>query len=170
MAMNPAQSEAMPVSQNLNDQPQGFLKRLLFRIYIPAVLKGLLNTLFHMVKVRGHKTFTIQYPEVKRPVRKGYRGEHRLKKDELGREKCVACFMCQTVCPAHCIHIVAEEAPWKDRDKRPKVFEIDMLRCIYCGMCEEACPCDAIELTEVFNIVSTSRAEKVYDKEKLLSL
>ena len=81
--------------------------------------------------------------------------------------------MCQTVCPSQCIHIVAESVPgeklWEDRDKRPKSFEIDMLRCIYCGMCEEACPCDAIELTEKLYTVSTSRAEMIYDKEKLLS-
>ncbi len=144
--------------------------RLGYLIYFPAILKGLRNTWQHLVKSRGHRTFTVRYPEEKRPVRKGYRGEHRLKKDDQGREKCVACFMCQTVCPARCIRIVAEEAPWSDRDKRPRVFEIDLLRCIYCGMCEEACPCDAIELTETFNIVATSRAEKVYDKEKLLSL
>jgi len=150
------------------ERPTGWAKWKFF-LYIPAVLKGLSNTFLHLIKAKGHKTFTIQYPEVKRPVRPGYRGEHRLKKDAQGREKCVACFMCQTVCPALCIRIVAEEAPWNDRDKRPKIFEIDMLRCIYCGMCEEACPCDAIELTEKFNVVSTSRAEKIYDKEKLLS-
>ena len=102
-------------------------------------------------------------------MRPGFRGEHRLKVDDLGREKCVACLMCQTGCPAGCIDIVAEEAPWEDRDKRPRSFQIDMLRCIYCGMCEEACPCDAIELTEKLYTVSTSRAEMIYDKEKLLS-
>ena len=140
-----------------------------FKTYLPAILKGLKSTFLHMVKLGGHKTFTLKYPEERLPVRKGYRGEHRLIKDELGREKCVACFMCQTVCPALCIRIIAEEAPWSDRDKHPQVFEIDMLRCIYCGMCEEACPCAAIELTETYNQVATSRAEKVYDKEKLLS-
>jgi NADH-quinone oxidoreductase subunit I len=143
--------------------------RWLFAMYLPAVFKGLYNTFLHLFKLKGNKTFTVQYPEIKRPVRRGYRGEHRLKKDALGREKCVACYMCQTVCPANCIRIIAEEAPWPDRDKRPRIFEIDMLRCIYCGMCEEACPCDAIELTERFNIVSTSRVEKIYTKERLLS-
>jgi NADH-quinone oxidoreductase subunit I len=142
----------------------------LFRSYLPAILTGLKNTFLHMIKAGGRKTFTLEYPEKKRFVRKGYRGEHRLKKDEQGREKCVACFMCQTVCPAHCIRIIAEEAPWDDRDKRAQVFEIDMLRCIYCGMCEEACPCDAIELTETYNRVATSRDAKIYDKEKLLSM
>ena len=77
--------------------------------------------------------------------------------------------LCATACPAHCIEIVAEEAPWDDREKRPKIFNIDMLRCIYCGLCEWACPCRAIELTEVFNVVSRTRAEKIYDKERLLS-
>lgn len=146
-------------------KPRGFR----FKSYIPAVLTGLWNTFLHIIKAGDRKTFTLNYPEERLPVKKGYRGEHRLKKDELGREKCVACFMCQTVCPAHCIRIIAEEAPWEDRDKRPEVFEIDMLRCIYCGMCEEACPCDAIELTEVYNQVSTNRHAKVYDKERLLS-
>ena len=140
-----------------------------FILYLPAVVKGLFNTLLHILKLRGHKTFTVQYPEKRQEVRPGFRGEHRLKVDEQGREKCVACLMCQTVCPSNCIDIIAEEAPWEDRDKRPKIFEIDMLRCIYCGMCEEACPCDAIELTEKLYTVSTSRAEMIYDKEKLLS-
>jgi len=140
-----------------------------FLLYLPAVAKGLFNTLLHILKLRGHKTFTVQYPEKRKEVRPGFRGEHRLKVDDLGREKCVACLMCQTVCPANCIDIIAEEAPWDDRDKRPRTFEIDMLRCIYCGMCEEACPCDAIELTEKLYTVSTSRAAMIYDKEKLLS-
>jgi NADH-quinone oxidoreductase subunit I len=97
--------------------------------------------------------------------RKGYRGEHRLKKDEgKEREKCVACYMCATACPAECITIVAEEARGRiATSTRPK-FEIDLLKCIYCGMCEEACPCDAIELTQTFTQVATSREEKIYDK------
>jgi len=150
------------------DERRG-LPKWLFSIYLPAIFKGLYSTFLHLVKAKGHKTFTVRYPEERVTTRKGYRGEHRLKVDELGREKCVACFMCQSVCAAACIRIVAEEAPWPDRDKRPKVFEIDMLRCIYCGMCEEVCPCDAIELTQKFNVVSTTRAEKIYTKEKLLS-
>jgi NADH-quinone oxidoreductase subunit I len=163
--------EAKPPARDdaqAGERRRGF-KKFLYALYLPAIVKGLFSTFLHLIKARGHKTFTIQYPEVKRPARQGYRGEHRLKKDEQGREKCVACFMCQTACPANCIRIVAEEAPWPDRDKRPRIFEIDMLRCIYCGMCEEVCPCDAIELTPKFNVVSTTRAEKVYTKEKLLS-
>ena len=71
-------------------------------------------------------------------------------------------------CPALCIHIEPEPAPWDDRERRPKVFEIDMLRCIYCGFCEEACPCDAIRLTPKLYTPTTSRTERVYDKNRLL--
>lgn len=131
------------------------------------IFKGLLNTIRHVIRREPN---TIFYPETRRAPYPGYRGEHRLKRDSLGREKCVACFLCSTACPSHCIEIVAEEAPWDDREKRPRIFNIDMMRCIYCGMCEEACPCDAIELTPIYNIPALTRKEKIYTKEKLLSL
>src|SRR5207244_3090877 len=101
-----------------------------------------------------------------------YRGGHRLSRDEDGRVRCVACYMCATACPAHCIDIVAAPAPveWKDREKYPETFVIDELRCIYCGMCEEACPVDAIELTTLYDLTGASREEMVFDKEKLLSV
>ncbi|MGE4633033.1 MAG: NADH-quinone oxidoreductase subunit I, partial [Planctomycetota bacterium] len=79
------------------------------------VVKGLANTLAHILRREPN---TIHYPEEKRTPYPGYRGEHRLKRDELGREKCTACFLCATACPAFCIEIVAEEAPWGDREKR----------------------------------------------------
>ena len=99
-----------------------------------------------------------------------YRGVHRLNKDEEGRVKCVACFMCSTACPARCIHIEAAESPWEDREKYPAKFDIDELRCIYCGMCEEACPVDAIELTHEYDIVGLTRQEMIFDKSKLLQI
>jgi len=139
--------------------------KLLVKLYIPAAIKGLSKTIPHLWKPKD----TLSYPEEVHVPRQGYRGEHRLKKDEHGRMKCVACFMCQTACPAECIQIVAAPSPWPDREKIPVVFSIDMLKCIYCGMCEEACPCDAIELTPTFNKVATTREEKIYDINKLLS-
>ena len=112
------------------------------RIYIPMILKGMLITLREFFR----KPVTIQYPEHKPKISERFRGEHRLTKDEQGHMKCVACYMCATACPAHCINIEAEAAPpdWEGRDKIPRVFEIDMLKCIYCGYCVEACPKNAL--------------------------
>jgi NADH-quinone oxidoreductase subunit I len=137
------------------------------RMYMPQIWDGLKVTWRHLF---GKKR-TLQYPEEKRSVIvQGFRGLHRLNRDEQGRVACVACFMCETACPAHCIHIVGAEAPWPDREKYPVQFDIDELRCIYCGMCEEACPVDAIELTPEFSLVGHSREEMVFDKEKLLAV
>ncbi|HMO25579.1 MAG TPA: NADH-quinone oxidoreductase subunit I [Tepidisphaeraceae bacterium] len=147
------------------------------QFYLPQVMIGLGTTLKHMFRVLGGTHKVIQYPEERRedrPVVEGglnlrtYRGVHRLNKDEEGRVKCVACFMCSTACPARCIHIEAEESPWPDREKYPRKFDIDELRCIYCGMCEEACPVDAIELTSLYDIVGLTRQEMIFDKAKLL--
>lgn len=139
--------------------------RTAIKLYIPPAVKAMKRTFGWMFRPRA----TVEYPESLHVPRKGYRGEHRLKKDEVGRMKCVACFMCQTACPAECIQIVAGPSPWPDRDKIPVVFNIDLLKCIYCGMCEEACPCDAIELTTTYNQISTTREQKIYDINKLLN-
>src|SRR5829696_7424266 len=139
---------------------------LLDRLYLPAILQGLGTTFKHMFG----KRVTQQFPEERPKLPPNYRGVHRLNRDEQGRVKCVACYMCSTVCPARCIDIVAAPSPWPDREKYPEVFVIDELRCIYCGMCEQACPCDAIELTSLFDLTGFSREEMMFDKEKLLSV
>lgn len=137
------------------------------RLYLPQVAMGLKTTFRHMFS----KKMTLRYPEEKRKIRvENYRGMHRLNRDENGRVACVACFMCPTACPAHCIHIEAADAPWPDREKYPIKFDIDELRCIYCGMCEEACPVDAIELTPEYSLVGLTRDEMILDKEKLLEI
>ena len=149
--------------------------------FLPEVIAGLGTTLKHMMGSigRGKRNKVMEYPEERReniPVEEGglyrgnYRGVHRLNRDEDGRVKCVACFMCQTACPAHCIHIEGAESPWDDREKYPVKFDLDELRCIYCGMCEMACPVDAIELTPVYDIVGLTRSEMIFDKEKLLTV
>jgi len=144
------------------------------KLYLPEIFKGLGNTFKHLV---NPNKFTIDYDgtDLKNPKkahipRDGYRGEHYLKKDDAGHVKCVACFMCAAACPAECIHIEAMPTPadWKDRERAPKRFEIDLLRCIYCGMCEEACPVDAIALSSTYNVVSDTREAKVYDREHLM--
>ena len=138
------------------------------QLYLPIVADGLTTTLSHMFS----RKVTEEYPEQEPNLPPNYRGVHRLNRDEAGRVKCVACYMCATACPAHCIDIVAAPAPaeWKDREKYPETFVIDELRCIYCGMCEEACPVDAIELTTLYDLTGLSREQMMFDKEKLLSV
>ena len=141
---------------------------LLDKMYLPAILAGLSVTTKHFVQ----KNVTVQFPEQRHkpgdPL--NYRGVHRLNRDDQERVKCVACFLCATACPAHCIDIIGVESPWPDREKYPESFVIDELRCIYCGMCEEACPVDAIELTSLYDLSGHSREEMIFDKEKLLSV
>jgi NADH-quinone oxidoreductase subunit I len=136
------------------------------QLYLPAIVAGLQTTVRHMFSPK----ITQQFPEQRPKLPANYRGVHRLNRDEQGRVKCVACYMCSTACPAHCIDIVAAPSPWPDREKYPETFVIDELRCIYCGMCEQACPVDAIELTTLFDLTGLSREEMMFDKEKLLSI
>jgi NADH-quinone oxidoreductase subunit I len=141
------------------------------QLYLPAIVEGLRTTIRHSVDTLfGHGSRVQEFPEVQPKMPANYRGVHRLNRDEQGRVKCVACYMCSTACPAHCIDIVAAPSPWPDREKYPETFVIDELRCIYCGMCEQACPVDAIELTTIFDLTGMSREEMMFDKEKLLSV
>lgn len=139
---------------------------------MPQIIGGLATTFKHLGKsLLLNRKVTVQYPEQKRELRvENYRGVHRLNRDQDGRVACVACYMCSTACPAHCIHIDAGESPWPDREKYPVQFDIDELRCIYCGMCEEACPVDAIELTTGYDLVGRTREEMILDKEELLRI
>jgi NADH-quinone oxidoreductase subunit I len=149
------------------------------QIYLPAIAEGLGVTFRHFMKNwignitgRRHQTeiVTIQYPEEKKPYPPRFRGLHRLMLRDDGEVRCVACMMCPTVCPAHCITIVAEEAPDGRIEKRPKIFEIDELRCVVCGLCAEACPCDAIRMDTGEHAKPTyRRVDAVLDKEELLS-
>jgi NADH-quinone oxidoreductase subunit I len=144
---------------------------LIEQLYIPALVEGLGTTMRHTVDALfGKGVRTQQFPEQRPHLPANYRGVHRLNRDEQGRVKCVACYMCSTACPAHCIDIVAAPSPWPDREKYPETFVIDELRCIYCGMCEQACPVDAIELTTLFDLTGMSREEMMFDKEKLLGV
>ncbi len=151
--------------------------------YLPEGFKGLGTTFRHLMGSVGgsrrDRNRALEYPEQRREhidIEDGglnvgnFRGVHRLNRDEDGRVRCVACFMCSTACPARCIHIEGAEAPWDDREKYPIKFDIDELRCIYCGMCEEACPVDAIELTQTYDVVGLTRQEMIFDKEKLLAV
>ena len=140
------------------------------RLYLPSILSGMAVTFRALFR----KKDTIQYPEQERKFADNYRGVPGLVKDEEGRVKCVACYMCQWVCPPLAITIEAAEYP-KDHplhqiEKFPGKFEINMLRCIYCGMCEEVCPEEAIFMTGTYAVVGHSRELMVFGKEKLLQI
>ncbi len=147
------------------------------KLYLPGLAKGLRITLGHFVKTLSRKKkVTMQYPEEKwdSSLPEHYRGAPALVTDEQDRERCVACQLCEFICPPRAITINPEEIPsddkWAKVEKRPKKFEIDMIRCIYCGMCEEVCPEQAIFLRKDYAITGTSRAEMVHDKEKLYEI
>jgi NADH-quinone oxidoreductase subunit I len=140
------------------------------RTYLPQILQGLWLTLKHIPK----RKFTRQYPEEKPPLYGDYRGAPVLVRDPEGRVKCVACQLCEFVCPPKAIRITPGFRP-EDRsdanvEKEPEDFVIDMLRCIYCGYCEEVCPEEAIFLQREFAIAGYSRDELRFHKEKLLEL
>ena len=140
------------------------------KLVLGGILEGLGVTMRHFFRnVAAEKPeVTINYPEEKIPYPKRFRGLHRLMLREDGSVRCVACMLCPTVCPAHCITIVAEETGNKN-EKRPKIFEIDELRCIVCGLCVEACPCDAIRMdTSVHAPVVDFRGDSILGKIDLL--
>lgn len=142
---------------------------LMERIYLPAILKGMMITISHLLR----KKTTIRYPEVKREFSPVYRGMHVLKRDEQGRENCTACGLCAVACPAEAITMTAaERKPGEEHlyreEKYAAVYEINMLRCIYCGLCEEACPKEAIFLTDRLVPSDVLRTNFIFGKEKLV--
>jgi len=169
------------------DPTQDFRERL----YLPELLRGLAITTRHFLRNLFGKrdvnpnvvdrtgqslVSTVQYPEERVPYPEGYRGLHRLVPREDGKPRCVACYMCASVCPAQCIYIEAAEYDPADVatesrviEKYPKAFVIDELRCIVCGLCVEACPKDAIRMDTYKHVDSEyTRQSFVYDIPKLL--
>jgi NADH-quinone oxidoreductase subunit I len=125
--------------------------------------KNMWQTLFQ------RKAATVQFPEQKRVTSGRYRGIHLLTVREDDTPKCVACYMCATACPAECIYIEAGERPEKAIEKYPTRFEIDLLRCVYCGFCVDACPEEAIMMSRENDLVGTTRAELVIDRDRLIA-
>ena len=110
---------------------------------------------------------TINYPFEKGPISPRFRGEHALRRYPSGEERCIACKLCEAICPAQAIMIEAEPRP--DGSRRTTRYDIDMVKCIYCGLCQEACPVDAIVEGPNYEFATETREELYYDKEKLLS-
>jgi NADH-quinone oxidoreductase subunit I len=139
------------------------------RLYLPAIVQGMGITLKHFFR----KPATIKYPEQTRTFAPIYRGQHVLKRDENGAERCTACGLCAVACPAEAITMEAaerkkgEESLYRE-EKYAKVYEINMLRCIFCGLCEDACPKEAIFLTDRMVHVNVVRRDMIYGKDRLV--
>lgn len=137
------------------------------RLYVPSIIKGLGITLSRIFK----KKVTMQFPEERWEVREGYRGAPVLVKDDENRPKCVACSLCEYVCPPKAIYIVPSELEEGNNVERgPAVFDLNMLRCIYCGLCEEACPEEAIFMSKNYLVWGADRKDMIFPKEKLYEL
>ena len=137
--------------------------KLLKSIFLLELVKGLSLTLKYLFKPK----VTINYPHEKNPISSRFRGEHALRRYPNGEERCIACKLCEAVCPAQAI--VIESEPRTDGSRRTTRYDIDMTKCIYCGFCQEACPVDAIVEGPNFEFSTETRQELFYDKEKLLS-
>ena len=130
---------------------------------LSELVAGFALTLKYMFKPK----VTVNYPYEKGPLSPRFRGEHALRRYPNGEERCIACKLCEAICPAQAITIEAE--PRDDGSRRTTRYDIDMTKCIYCGFCQEACPVDAIVEGPNFEFSTESREELMYNKEKLLA-
>jgi NADH dehydrogenase (ubiquinone) Fe-S protein 8 len=131
-------------------------------LFITEILRGMWVVLENFFR----KPYTINYPFEKGPISPRFRGEHALRRYPNGEERCIACKLCEVICPAQAITIEAETR--SDGSRRTTRYDIDMTKCIYCGLCQEACPVDAIVEGPNFEFSTETREEMMYDKNKLL--
>ncbi len=140
-----------------------FLDRTARSLLLSEIVAGMALTFKYIFKPKA----TINYPYERNPISPRFKGEHALRRYPNGEERCIACKLCEAICPAQAITIEAE--PREDGSRRTTRYDIDMTKCIYCGLCEEACPVDAIVEGPNLEFATETRAELLYDKEKLLS-
>ena len=131
-----------------------------------AMLTDFLSAFWLALKYYVRPKATINYPFERGPQSPRFRGEHALRRYPNGEERCIACKLCEAVCPAQAITIEAEER--EDGSRRTTRYDIDMTKCIYCGYCQESCPVDAIVEGPNLNFAAETREELFYDKERLL--
>lgn len=140
-----------------------FIGRGARTIFLGELVSGMALTLRYFFR----KKVTVNYPFEKGPISSRFRGEHCLRRYPNGEERCIACKLCEAICPAQAITIEAE--PREDGSRRTTRYDIDMVKCIYCGLCQEACPVDAIVEGPNFEFATETREELMYDKDKLLA-
>jgi NADH-quinone oxidoreductase subunit I len=138
------------------------IKRTVRTWLLTELWRGLMLTGRYMFK----KKITVEYPEERTPLSPRFRGEHALRRYENGEERCIACKLCEVVCPALAITIESDER--EDGTRRTTRYDIDMTKCIYCGLCQEACPVDAIVETQAFEFATETREALYYTKDILL--
>ena len=131
-------------------------------------LKEFVGAFFLSMRYFFKQKATINYPFEKGPVSPRFRGEHALRRYPNGEERCIACKLCEAICPAQAITIEAE--PREDGSRRTTRYDIDLFKCIYCGFCEEACPVDAIVETRIHEYHMENRGENIMTKDKLLAV
>lgn len=142
--------------------------KLLKKIYKVWTLQELRSGLTVTAKELINKKITVQYPEEKTPISPRFRGLHALRRYPNGEERCIACKLCEAVCPANAITIESEMR--KDGTRRTTKYDLDLFKCIFCGFCEESCPVDSIVETDVFDYAFESREGSILTKERLLEL
>ena len=140
------------------------LKRYLNTFLLIELVKGLMVTGRHLFM----RKITIQYPEERTPISPRFRGLHALRRYPNGEERCIACKLCEAVCPAAAITIESEQRA--DGTRRTTRYDIDLFKCIYCGFCEESCPVDAIVETRIFEFHFENRGEHIITKQQLLAV